>query len=62
MHRLSLQCRQFITNPDPHQGEDYEVNVNGGNDADFLTVKGYSQAAAALTNAPFDFSGSLKLN
>ncbi|KAH7097920.1 glycoside hydrolase superfamily [Auriculariales sp. MPI-PUGE-AT-0066] len=36
---------EFITNADPHWGEDYEINVNGGSDGDFLTVKGYSQAA-----------------
>ncbi|KAH7097923.1 glycoside hydrolase family 5 protein [Auriculariales sp. MPI-PUGE-AT-0066] len=50
---------EFITNDDPHWGEDYEINVIGETDADYQTVKGFAQAALALTDAPFDFSASL---
>ncbi|KAF7351808.1 hypothetical protein MVEN_01141700 [Mycena venus] len=49
---------ELISNADPHQGEDYEIQVNG---ADWSTISGASQSTAALTGAPFDFSASLAL-
>ncbi|KAF7362591.1 hypothetical protein MVEN_00607900 [Mycena venus] len=49
---------ELISNADPHQGEDYEIQVNG---ADWSTISGASQSTAALTGAPFDFSASLTL-
>ncbi|KAF9461513.1 glycoside hydrolase family 5 protein [Collybia nuda] len=49
---------ELITNPDPHQGEDYEIQVNG---ADWGTLSSGSLATAGLTNAPFDFGPSLAL-
>ncbi|KAK7013753.1 glycoside hydrolase superfamily [Favolaschia claudopus] len=49
---------ELISNPDPHQGEDYEIQVNG---ADWGTISSASQSTAGLTNAPFDFSGALAL-
>ncbi|KZV91729.1 glycoside hydrolase [Exidia glandulosa HHB12029] len=52
---------EFITNPDPHQGEDYEINVVNGTDADYNTIKGFAQAAASSTNGVFDWSGALQL-
>jgi mannan endo-1,4-beta-mannosidase len=71
---------ELISNPDPHQGEDYEVRalaspmirrrahrmaiqtqVNAM-DADWILLSNASLTAAALTNAPFDFSAALALN
>ncbi|KAJ6562737.1 glycoside hydrolase family 5 protein [Mycena vulgaris] len=49
---------ELITNADPHQGEDYEIQVNG---ADWTTIQSAAQTAAGLTGAPFDFSGALAL-
>ncbi|KAJ7874393.1 glycoside hydrolase family 5 protein [Mycena leptocephala] len=49
---------ELISNADPHQGEDYEIQVNG---ADWGTISSASQSTAALTSAPFDFSASLAL-
>ncbi|KAJ7064055.1 glycoside hydrolase family 5 protein [Mycena amicta] len=49
---------ELISNLDPHQGQDYEIQVNG---ADWTTIQSASQSAAALTGAPFDFSGALAL-
>ncbi|KAF5360071.1 hypothetical protein D9758_007553 [Tetrapyrgos nigripes] len=49
---------ELITNTDPHEGEDYEIQVNGDN---WDTLSSGSLATAALTNAPFDFSASLAL-
>ncbi|KAJ7097501.1 glycoside hydrolase family 5 protein [Mycena crocata] len=49
---------ELISNPDPHQGEDYEIQVNG---ADWSTIQAGAKAAAGLTGAPFDFSVSLAL-
>ncbi|KAJ2964085.1 hypothetical protein NQZ79_g1024 [Umbelopsis isabellina] len=44
---------QFLTNPDPHQDWDYEIQVGGD---DWSAIKSASQAAANSTCA-FDFSG-----
>ncbi|KAJ7785265.1 glycoside hydrolase family 5 protein [Mycena maculata] len=49
---------EVISNPDPHQGEDYEIQVNG---ADWSTIESAAQATEELTGAPFDFSASLAL-
>ncbi|KAK7033943.1 hypothetical protein VNI00_012570 [Paramarasmius palmivorus] len=49
---------ELISNPDPHQGEDYEIQVNG---ADWSTLSTGSKQTASLTGAPFDFSASLAL-
>ncbi|KAL0062007.1 hypothetical protein AAF712_011163 [Marasmius tenuissimus] len=49
---------ELISNPDPHEGEDYEIQVNG---ADWSTLAAGSKNTAGLTGAPFDFSGSLAL-
>lgn len=43
---------QFLTNPDPHQGYDYEIQVGGDN---WDAIKSASQAAATSACA-FDFS------
>ncbi|KAF8167075.1 glycoside hydrolase family 5 protein [Mycena galopus ATCC 62051] len=47
-----------ISNPDPHQGQDYEIQVDG---TDWSTLLSGAESTAALTNAPFDFSASLAL-
>ncbi|KAJ7167988.1 glycoside hydrolase family 5 protein [Mycena filopes] len=49
---------ELISNVDPHQGEDYEIQVGG---ADWSTIQSAALATAALTGAPFDFSASLVL-
>ncbi|KAJ3782161.1 glycoside hydrolase family 5 protein [Lentinula aff. detonsa] len=49
---------ELITNPDPGEGQDYEIEVNG---ADWDTLSGLSESTAAITNAAFDFSASLAL-
>uniref|UniRef100_A0A0W0F991 mannan endo-1,4-beta-mannosidase n=1 Tax=Moniliophthora roreri TaxID=221103 RepID=A0A0W0F991_MONRR len=49
---------ELISNPDPHQGEDYEIQVNG---ADWSILSAGSRTTAGLTGAPFDFSVSLAL-
>ncbi|KAJ7090625.1 hypothetical protein C8R44DRAFT_891797 [Mycena epipterygia] len=49
---------ELISNPDPHQGQDYEIQVNG---ADYSTIQGAAETTAGLTGAPFDFSASLAL-
>ncbi|KAJ7617906.1 glycoside hydrolase family 5 protein [Roridomyces roridus] len=49
---------QLITNADPHQGEDYEIDVGG---TDWSTIEGLAQSTGQLTSAPFDFSASLAL-
>ncbi|KAJ6462127.1 glycoside hydrolase family 5 protein [Mycena sanguinolenta] len=49
---------ELISNADPHQGHDYEIQVNG---ADWSTISSASESTAALTEAPFDFSASLAL-
>ncbi|KAJ3822789.1 glycoside hydrolase family 5 protein [Lentinula raphanica] len=49
---------ELITNPDPGEGQDYEIEVNG---ADWDTISGLSETTAAITNAAFDFSASLAL-
>ncbi|KAJ7584792.1 glycoside hydrolase family 5 protein [Mycena floridula] len=49
---------QLITNKDPHQGEDYEIQVNGD---DWDTIKSGALATSQLSDAPFDFSASLQL-
>ncbi|KAF8877913.1 glycoside hydrolase superfamily [Infundibulicybe gibba] len=49
---------ELISNPDPHQGEDYEIQVNG---ADWSTISSASLSTAGLSGAPFDFSASLAL-
>ncbi|KAJ7589457.1 glycoside hydrolase family 5 protein [Mycena floridula] len=48
---------ELISNADPHQGEDYEIQVNG---ADWSTISAAAKSTAALTGA-FDFSASLAL-
>ncbi|KAJ7321362.1 glycoside hydrolase family 5 protein [Mycena albidolilacea] len=52
---------ELISNPDPHQGEDYEIQVNA-TDTDWITLSNGSLTAAALPDAPFDFSAALALN
>ncbi|KAJ3911098.1 glycoside hydrolase family 5 protein [Lentinula edodes] len=49
---------ELITNPDPGEGQDYEIEVNG---ADWSTISGLADTTAAITNAAFDFSASLAL-
>ncbi|KAJ6498680.1 glycoside hydrolase family 5 protein [Mycena vulgaris] len=49
---------ELISNPDPNQGEDYEIQVNG---AHWSTIEGAAQGTAGLSGAPFDFSGALAL-
>ncbi|THU76947.1 glycoside hydrolase family 5 protein [Dendrothele bispora CBS 962.96] len=49
---------QLITNPDPHEGEDFEIEVKG---EDWDTISTGSLQTASLTDAPFDFSASLAL-
>ncbi|KAJ3878441.1 glycoside hydrolase family 5 protein [Lentinula edodes] len=49
---------ELITNPDPGEGQDYEIEVNG---ADWSTISGLADITAAITNAAFDFSASLAL-
>jgi len=48
---------ELITNTDPGDGQDYEIEVNGGTDWD--TISSASETTAAITDAPFDFSASL---
>ncbi|KAJ3893878.1 glycoside hydrolase family 5 protein [Lentinula edodes] len=49
---------ELITNPDPGEGQDYEIEING---ADWSTISGLADTTAAITNAAFDFSASLAL-
>ncbi|KAJ3854122.1 glycoside hydrolase family 5 protein [Lentinula lateritia] len=49
---------ELITNPDPGEGQDYEIEVNG---ADWSTISSFADTTAAITNAAFDFSASLAL-
>ncbi|KAJ6517254.1 hypothetical protein C8R47DRAFT_1062949 [Mycena vitilis] len=49
---------ELISNADPHQSEDYKIQVNG---ADWSTISSASQATGALANVPFDFTASLAL-
>ncbi|KAF7304047.1 Glycoside hydrolase [Mycena indigotica] len=49
---------EVISNADPHQGEDYEIQVNG---ADWGTLSSASQSTAGISGAAFDFSASLAL-
>ncbi|KAJ7848317.1 hypothetical protein B0H13DRAFT_1906805 [Mycena leptocephala] len=60
-YKLPFLYWELISNPDPHQGEDYEIQVNAM-DADWILLFNASLTAAALTNAPFDFSAALALN
>ncbi|EPQ51226.1 glycoside hydrolase [Gloeophyllum trabeum ATCC 11539] len=48
---------ELITNPDPHYGQDYEIEVNG---ADWSTLESESKSTAGVT-AAFDFSAALAL-
>ncbi|KAJ7160592.1 glycoside hydrolase family 5 protein [Mycena crocata] len=48
---------QLITNPDPHQGDDYEIQVKG---TDWDTISDAAVAAAGV-DGPFDFSAALAL-
>ncbi|KZT25900.1 glycoside hydrolase family 5 protein [Neolentinus lepideus HHB14362 ss-1] len=48
---------ELITNSNPHQQQDYEIQVNG---ADWSTLESYSKSTASVT-AAFDFSGALAL-
>jgi mannan endo-1,4-beta-mannosidase len=67
---------ELINNVDPHEDDDYEARVvprlsfvprklNGiqiqVNGADWSTISSASKSTAALTGAPFDFSGPLTL-
>ncbi|KAJ7509047.1 glycoside hydrolase family 5 protein [Mycena galericulata] len=49
---------ELISNPDPHQGQDYEIQVGG---MDWSTIEGLAETTAELSAAPFDFSASLAL-
>ncbi|KAJ4470209.1 glycoside hydrolase family 5 protein [Lentinula aciculospora] len=49
---------ELITNADPGEGQDYEIEVNG---ADWNAISDLSETTAAITNAAFDFSASLAL-
>jgi len=49
---------ELITNPDPGEGQDYEIEVNG---ADWDTISSASETTAAIIDAAFDFSASLAL-
>ncbi|KAJ6461152.1 glycoside hydrolase family 5 protein [Mycena vitilis] len=57
-HKVPWVYWELISNADPHQGEDYEIQVNGD---DWSTISAASLATGALTDAPFDFSASLAL-
>ncbi|KAF7978981.1 hypothetical protein HWV62_44237 [Athelia sp. TMB] len=46
---------ELITNTDPGQGQDYEINVGG---TDWSTIEGLAKSTASVTGA-FDFSASL---
>lgn len=48
---------ELITNPDPHEGEDYEIQVGGEN---WGTLKGLSTGSSGVAGA-FDWSGPLAL-
>lgn len=48
---------ELITNQDPHEGEDYEIQVGGEN---WDTLKGLSQQTSGVAGA-FDWSGPLAL-
>ncbi|KAF7354066.1 hypothetical protein MVEN_01093900 [Mycena venus] len=60
-YKLPFLYWELISNPDPHQGEDYEIQVNA-TDADWILLSNASLTAAALTDAPFDFSAALALD
>ncbi|KAJ7246835.1 glycoside hydrolase family 5 protein [Mycena haematopus] len=49
---------ELISNPDPHQSQDYEIQVGG---TDWSTISSAAESTDALTGAPFDFSASLAL-
>ncbi|KIK55227.1 glycoside hydrolase family 5 protein [Collybiopsis luxurians FD-317 M1] len=49
---------ELITNPDPGEGQDYEIQVNG---PDWDTISSASETTAAISNAAFDFTASLAL-
>ncbi|KAJ7491757.1 glycoside hydrolase family 5 protein [Mycena galericulata] len=49
---------ELISNPDPHQGQDYEIQING---TDWSTIAGLAEPTAELSASPFDFSASLRL-
>lgn len=48
---------ELITNKDPHEGEDYEIQVGGDDWSDLVALS----KASASANGVFDFSGSLAL-
>jgi len=48
---------ELITNTDPHQGQDYEIQVNG---ADWSTISDLAENAAGVAS-PFDFTAALAL-
>ena len=48
---------ELITNPDPHEGEDYEIQVGGEN---WSTLKTLSVQTSGVSGA-FDWSGPLAL-
>ncbi|KAF8146714.1 glycoside hydrolase, partial [Mycena galopus ATCC 62051] len=58
-YKLPFLYWELISNPDPHQGDDYEVNTT---DADWILLSNASLTTAALTDAPFDFSAALALD
>ncbi|KAJ6552845.1 hypothetical protein B0H19DRAFT_1210978 [Mycena capillaripes] len=49
---------ELISNADPHQNEDYEIQVNGAN---WSTILATSQMTGALSGAPLDFTEELTL-
>jgi len=46
---------ELITNGDPHQGQDYEIQVYG---TDWQTLESYAKSTSGVT-AAFDFSAAL---
>ncbi|KAJ7891079.1 glycoside hydrolase [Mycena leptocephala] len=61
-YKLPWLYWELINNVDPHQDdEDYEAGVIQVNGADWSTISSASKSTAALTGAPFDFSGPLTL-
>jgi len=49
---------ELITNTDPGEGQDYEIDVGG---TDWSVIEGYAQDTLDVT-AAFDFSGALALD
>ncbi|KAF7314147.1 Glycoside hydrolase [Mycena chlorophos] len=49
---------ELISNADPHDGQDYEIQVGA---SDWTTLSGLAESTEAIGGAPFDFSASLAL-